>query len=316
MLRMLNLIRNENMKTFRRISTLVMIGVLIMFVGGIALKTKVESYTEEKGDWKAGLLEENKAYKGIQSQPGIAKSLKDQYEKMIRLNDYRIEHDIPPLESGSLWGFVDSQKNTVVIISLFIIIIGGSAVANEFSSGTIKLLLIRPNMRWKVLLSKYLSTMFSALLMLITLFVSSFLIGSVFFGFQGISQPYLAYSNGVVRETNMVLSLLGRYGFSCVDMLMMVTFSFMISTVFRSNALAIGLSVFLMLVGNSVVGILSRYDWVKYILFANTDLSQYTDGVPMVKGMTMTFSIIVLAVYFVVFNLISWTTFIKRDVAA
>jgi ABC-2 type transport system permease protein len=62
--------------------------------------------------------------------------------------------------------------------------------------------------------------------------------------------------------------------------------------------------------------LISRYSWSKYYLFTNTDLSQYLTDSPIVKGMTLQFSIIVLIVYFIVFNLLSWSIFQKRDVAA
>jgi ABC-2 type transport system permease protein len=80
--------------------------------------------------------------------------------------------------------------------------------------------------------------------------------------------------------------------------------------------MAIGIGVFLLTVGNVITMLLSRYNWSKYILFANTDLNQYIDGKPIVDGMTMTFSIIVLIVYFVIFNVISYVGFTKRDIVA
>ncbi len=61
---------------------------------------------------------------------------------------------------------------------------------------------------------------------------------------------------------------------------------------------------------------LSRFNWSKYILFANTDLTQYSTGKPLVEGMTIEFSIIVLIVYFVIFNVISYIGFTKRDIVA
>jgi len=245
----------------------------------------------------------------------LAKSIKDQNEKQIKLNEYRIQNDIPPVSQKSLWGFVSASKGSISLIALFVIIIGAGTVALEFSSGTIKLLLIRPVKRWKILLSKYIATLLSALGMLILLFVVSFILGGIVFSFEGVTQPYLAYTNGVVQETNIIVQTLVHYGLACAEMLMMVTFAFMVSAVFRNNALAIGLSLFLLYTGNVLVMIFSKYAWVKYILFANTNLSQYIDGVPVTEGMTMGFSLAVLAVYFVIFNLISWITFIKRDIA-
>ena len=114
----------------------------------------------------------------------------------------------------------------------------------------------------------------------------------------------------------MLLHIFTTYAYACVKSLMMVTFAFMISTVFRNNSLAVGISLFLMFTGGLLVTLLSKYTWVKYVLFANTDLTVYTDGIPVVKGMTYNFSLLVLAAYFIIFNVISWLVFNKRDVAA
>ena len=59
-----------------------------------------------------------------------------------------------------------------------------------------------------------------------------------------------------------------------------------------------------------------KFEWAKYILFANTDLTVYFDGTPLVASMTLTFSIVILLVYFAIFHLLSFLVFAKRDVAA
>jgi ABC-2 type transport system permease protein len=59
--------------------------------------------------------------------------------------------------------------------------------------------------------------------------------------------------------------------------------------------------------------------WVKYVLFMHLNLTSYIGGG---KGpipnhpTTLGFSLAVLAGYFILFNLISWTVFKKRDIAA
>jgi len=164
-------------------------------------------------------------------------------------------------------------------------------------------------------LSKYISVLVFALVGLLTLFAASFLIGGIFYRFSGVNQPFLAYTNGAVYEVNMMWHIFTTYGYGCVSLLMMVTFAFTISTVSRNNSLAVGVSLFLMFSGNILVSILSKYSWVKYVLFANTGLTQYTNGTPVVSGMTMSFSLMVLAAYFVIFNAISWIVFSKSDIA-
>ena len=119
-----------------------------------------------------------------------------------------------------------------------------------------------------------------------------------------------------MAETSMAIHYIVEYALASVNLLMMVTFAFMLSSVFRSSSLAIGLAIFLMFTGSQLTYILSQYDWVKYILFANTDLSVYFDGSPIIESMTLGFSLMTLLVYFIVFLLLSWLLFTKRDVAA
>ena len=321
MRRMLNLIQNENMKIFRHVSTYIMLGLLIIIVIATAgLQTKLSPQPASTTDWKTQLTQQNtelqKSITQVQTQGVAVEQSLATFEKIIKTNNYRIEHNLPPDQGKALWGFVTQLAGTISIVSLFTIIIAAGIVAGEFNSGTIKLLLIRPLKRWKVLLSKYLAVLLFALDALIILFLASFLVGGIVCGFSGASQPYLGFANGNVTEVNMLWHIFTTYAYACVNLLMMVTFAFMISTVFRNNSLAVGISLFLMFTGNALVGFLGQYNWVKYILFANTNLMVYSDGAPVVKGMTMTFSLLVLAAYFIAFNVISWLVFNKRDVVA
>ena len=319
------------MKLLHQISTYLMFVLLIasIIAAGFIFKYNGQTSSTDK-NWQAQLTQQNKdlekvlikqnqndALQKILSQtPTGGVQIKDTIEKNIKMNNYRIESNLPPIEGRTLWGLVTQTTGLISLVSLLSIIISASIVAGEFTTGTIKLLLIRPLKRWKVLLSKYITVLCFAFGGLITLFMASFLMGGIFYSFSGTTQPYLDYIKGNVIEINMVGHIATTYAYACVNLLMMVTFAFMISTVFRNNSLAVGISLFLMFTGNALVGFLSKYSWVKYVLFANTNLMVYTDGAPVVKGMTMTFSLLILAAYFIIFNVISWLVFNKRDVAA
>jgi ABC-2 type transport system permease protein len=314
---MVNLVRNENMKLFHSISTKVMMGILVLVIVAAALIIKFTGTQTPDSDWKAELTIQNQEIAKSMEQPGMPQMAKDSLTKEIQTNEYRLKNDIPPIKDKSLWGFVEGSASSLVsLIALFTIIMGGRIVANEFSDGTIKLLLIRPSKRWKILVAKYISVMGYTLLMLLLLLITSFLVGGIFFSFEGASLPFLTNSNGTITEVNMVAHILQICGLDSINLVMMVTLAFMISTIARNSGMAIGVGVFLLTVGNVITMLLSRYNWSKFILFANTDLSQYIDGKPIVEGMTMTFSISVLIVYFVIFNVISYVGFTKRDIVA
>ena len=310
------LVHNENIKIYKRMGTWVMIGILILVVALVGIFTKFVLDPGSNADWKAQLSAENaQLTESLESAP-MLEAQKRLLKERIALNEYRIEHDVEPIKRDSLWGYMVDATTFTGIAALFTIVIAAGMVASEFSWGTVKLLLIRPVSRTKIVLANYASNLLFALLMLLLLFSTSFLFGILFFGFGGAETPYLSYSNGRVIEQNMVTHIIELFGFRSIDLIMMVTLAFMISTVFRSSSLAIGISLFLMFTGPQLVQLLSQYDWAKYILFANTDLQQYTTGTPLVEGMTMTFSIVMLLIYFALFAFLSLYIFKKRDVAA
>lgn len=310
------LIQNENMKIYRRIGTIVMIGLLLLAViaTGIIQKYVIKENTT---DWRVATQAEITNFKNnLEKNPNLPTAIQRLYEKQIQINEYRIKHNIPPIENNTIPGFMNTTANLVSVITLFTVIVAAGSVATEFSWGTIKLLLIRPVTRSKILLAKYLSSIIFALLLLSILFLSSLLVGGILFGLENADVPYLAYVNGHVEEVNLVTHILTLYGYSGIELIMMATFAFMISAVFRSSSLAIGLTIFLLFTGVQIVQLLSKYSWAKFILFANTNLAVYQDGVPMVEGMTLTFSIGMLILYYLVFIILAWGIFNKRDITA
>lgn len=314
---MLNLIQNEWMKIFRRAGTYVMIAILILIVSvtGIFMKAQDNSANTD-ANWKQVLQQENEALKRqLESSP--IKTEQEYYKKQIAINEYRIEHNLPLREKYNVWSFVKDSSELILLAGLFTIIVSAGIVASEFTWGTVKLLLIRPINRSKILLSKYLTILVFAIFMLGILFVFSAVLGAILFGMPERAIPYLNYLNGKVVEQSMVVHLLIYYGLSSIEMIMLTTMAFMISSVFRNSSLAIGLSLFLMFTGGQFTALLSmKFSWAKYILFANTDLMQYVEGFPLLEGMTLPFSIIMLLIYYFIFLFLAFYVFKKRDVAA
>lgn len=319
---MLGLIQNEWMKIFRRPGTYVMIGLLLIMttVAGAFIKYQESGGTvPDNTEWKRGLQTQNESYQKQLEEMGetVPRDMKEQYQREIALNEYRIQHDISPNEEYSVWGFVSDTSQLIEFAGLFTIIIAGGIVASEFSWGTIKLLLIRPIKRVKILGAKYITVIMFGLMLLAVLFGYSALLGGLLFGFPEKVIPYLYYYNGTVGEQSMGLHLIAYYGLKSINMLMLATMAFMISAVFRNSSLAIGLSLFLMFMGGQVTRLIAmKYDWAKYSLFANTDLLQYFEGVPMIQGMTLGFSIMIILVYFLLFQVLAFYVFNKRDVSA
>ncbi|MDB4866897.1 MAG: transporter permease [Cohnella sp.] len=218
--------------------------------------------------------------------------------------------------ASSNWSVMTFESTiTFILVTVFTVVISADSVAGEFTWGTVKLLLIRPWSRSSILLSKYLSLLLFGLFFSAVTFVVTFAVNVLFFGYNGSPSDL-----GPLWTTDPWSYIALYYLYQFISLVMVVTFSFMLSSAFRSGGLSIGLSIFLLLSGSIISGILAVTDkpWVKYVLFPHLSLTSYLDGNSPIPGhpTTLGFSLSVLAVYFILFNLVSWTVFRKRDITA
>ncbi|UOQ91659.1 ABC transporter permease [Halobacillus shinanisalinarum] len=311
----IQLVKNEQMKTYSQVATWIMYIVLAVFIIGFGVFMKIDQSMTDGNqaagdDWKQELQAENEQ---LQKQMEEQEFAAPYNEQTMAMNEYRIENDIKP-GGYDVWDFVQDNRTNISIISLLTIIVAAGMIANEFKWGSIKLLLIRPISRTKILASKYVSVLIFAITMLLFLYVLSFLVGSVLFGFESLTAPYLYWQSEEVHQAPIFQLTISQYGLSSVNLLMMATFAFMVSAIFRNSSLAIGVAIFLMMSGNAIVGFFSGKEWAKFILFANTNLNQFFTGTPVISDLTLGFSVTVLIVYLILFLGLSWFFFSKRDV--
>jgi ABC-2 type transport system permease protein len=316
----LSLLTNEWIKIFSRVRTWIFIALPILIIIGVAVYDKVATDADVNENWKQELIQTTEDDKKALAE---AKKNEDDafyiemLESNIKQNEYAIENDISPYEKTT-WKFMKEMAPISSLIGLFVIVVASDIVSSEFSKGTIKMLLIRPYSRWKILLSKFLATLGFAFVMWLVVIATTWLVGGLAYGFGGIDQTYLVV-NGTeeVRERTVVEYVFANIGVEFIELTALVALSFMISTLFMSNSVAIGVAMFTMFAGNTIVMLLANKDWIIYTLFANMDLSTLIDGQnQLIKDLTLPFSISMLAIYTALMLAITFTVFQKRDVKA
>jgi ABC-2 type transport system permease protein len=311
---LINLIRNEHLKIYARSRTWILWAVLVIAIAAIAWITW--SGQSHVTAWRPQLQTSIQGLVTILAHPKNLPSLTiHQLREQLLIDRYDLKHNLDPNRDDA-WKFMTTAFNLDVLAMAFILVIAGDIVASEFASGTIKMLLTQTATRTKILVAKYGATLLFGLATTVVLFLFSLGIGVLVFGAAGHSAPTV-YTNtaGQVSQMSVLSYLLMNYGFFLINMVVTATIAFMLSTIFRSSALSITVAILVFLVGNTLVKALSQYHWMKYVLFANTNLTQYVAGGPTIKGMTLGFSITMLVVYFVVMLGLSWWTFVKRDVS-
>ena len=294
---------------------MVIVMVLVVFSGIGLTKWMSSTSTEDNaGSWQETTQAELDGINLLLKEPDLSETQVDYYEGQIAIAEHRLENDIAPLESDSMQQQVLDTHMMLSLVTLFTVIVAAGIVASEFSQGTIKMLLTRPVQRWKILTSKYITVLLFAVLLSIITLLSTALAGLLFLGIGDGS--LLTWNGAEVAEAAFWLEAIKLAALKFSSIWMISTFAFMLGTVFRSSSLAIGLSIFLMFTGVQAVFFLQNYEIVKYYLFTHTDLTQFYTGNFMIPGITMSMSILVLAVYFLVFMVISYWTFGKRDITA
>ncbi|WP_291299878.1 hypothetical protein [Desulfosporosinus sp. BICA1-9] len=132
--RMFKLIKNEVKKIFSQKSTPIMLALLVVavLIGGFILKANTPTATN---DWKIQLTQSNQT---LQTQITLPQTgpgqTKEEMQQEIDTNTYRIDHDLPPIEGRTLWGFVIPVSALISLVSLLTIIVGAGSIAGEFSN--------------------------------------------------------------------------------------------------------------------------------------------------------------------------------------
>ena len=252
----------------------------------------------------------------------------------VLIDEYRLTHDMPtnPADSfasdslqvlglnlsgntGRFWNVMSGSTSLISVVSLFVIIIAGSIVSSEFSSGSIKFLLISPVKRWKLLLSKYLTILLAIPVMLAVLFLFSFF-PALLFGARDAFLPALTVEDGVLLKVSPYLLLLRDYALATLEVVLMSTLAFALSSLLRSSALAIGVSIFLDMAGELFVSLLALFgaDWGRYLLFANLDFPAIASGNSLFPHQSLALAIVIVVCHMAVFLWTAWDAFTKRDV--
>ena len=249
--------------------------------------------------------DEKKAYN---STLEIRESSKYMIENKVDLNKMNL--------NKNLEYFFDNYGIFAIAI---IIMIAGTIMSEEFNKGTIKLLLVKPYSRTKILLSKFITVMLMVIFVVLIMGIMQLLVGGVVFGFDSLSEPVVAYNfnTNSLQEINVFVYFLTQFLAQLPIFILLATLAFALGTIFTNSALAITISLLGYIAANIINQLAMSYNikFLEYFVTMNWDLSQYLFGnLPNMEGMTMSFSIITCIVYFLIMVIPTWIIFKKKNI--
>lgn len=248
---------------------------------------------------------------------------KQQYQNELRranLYRYDIENNTKTQESQSARGILMQVFNNYeIFIILIIVMVAGVMISEEFNKGTIKLLLVRPYSRNKMLLSKLITSIL--MIFIATLFVIGVqsIVGGFVFGFDSMTLPIIEYSfeTNQIITMNMVAYLGIMFLCKLPIYILITTLAFALSTLTTNSPLAIAVPL-LGYMGSNMINMLGqelKLKWITLFVTPNWDLSQYLfGGLPIFENMNLWFSILVCAIYFIIMLIPTFLVFRKRNI--
>lgn len=237
----------------------------------------------------------------------------------ILQNKYALENNQDINNESTLRGvLMNFTSEFGLFILIFVILISGSIVSEEFNKGTIKSLLTKPFKRSTILTSKYLVIIMLLPLIILGMFIINLMIGGLFFGFSSLDIPVVIYDsvkeiliteNIFLYNLKLILSILPMY-------LVLETLCFGISTVMASTSSAVTLTFLFYLVGNIVPNLYKVYKIkaLKAFVSLHWDFSYLVNLESNPYGIQTLMSLGIVLIYLVVILCITYAYFIKKDV--
>lgn len=243
----------------------------------------------------------------------------DSVRKTHYENKYILEEKIDTNDSDTLRSVIMNffiEYSFLIIV--FIIMIAGAIVSDEFSKGTIKSLLIVPHDRSKILLSKYIAVMISLVLFITFLFVAQLLVGGIILGFSSLNIPAVVYN---LTDKNIeVLNIFSYFLFNLVanlpQIILLATLAFAVSVILNSTAAAITITFCGMIAADMINGIAYSYNikLLNYFVTTNWDFTTYLFGGTSIYGVTLGHSILICLTYLVIMLVITFMVFKNKDI--
>ncbi len=214
------------------------------------------------------------------------------------------------------WESFAASSEFIIVVGVLVIIIAGLIVAGEFSSGTIKFLLVSPVKRWKIVMAKYVTVLSLAVVFTLVMYLASAAASLAVFGTYGFDDSVVLVKDGVAWGVSPFLKVFGYYGWAFVEVVVVATMAFCLSSLMRSTAVSIGVGLFAYLSGTALVELLSNLglDFGRYILFANLDLPAVMANTSIFPNQTLIEAIVIIVAHMAVFIWTAWDGFVRREI--
>jgi ABC-2 type transport system permease protein len=245
---------------------------------------------------------------------GMSNEMRESYLNTLKIDKYLLEHGIAPYKTHSITNYLLSLNNLFALVVMLSVIVVSKIITDEYKYSTLNILITVPCKRYKILLSKILAMITICISIILSLYLMSIIVGALFFDAGELSSVVVTYSNNVLHVRSVIIESLLNNFYNVFTLIGCASLTLMLSIVLKSGIISTCAGICVYLLGSRLTIALKELPWIKYTLFANMQFQMYVSGVDLFDGVTPTFSIVVLMLYSLLFLMISFIVFEKRNV--
>ena len=207
-----------------------------------------------------------------------------------------------------------------LFILIAVLIVAGTIMSEEFNKGTIKLLLVRPYNRTKILAAKFIACLIILVVTIVAITLMQTIIGGITYGFGDYTSQVVVYNfdTSSVQNVGLLQYVLLTIVCKLPMFILLMTLAFALSTLFNNSPLAIAIPL-LGTMGAELINQFAYYyekaRFLMYFVTPNWDLTIFLYGnLPRLESLSLPFSIVICIIYFVIMIAASLLMFKKRDI--
>lgn len=233
--------------------------------------------------------------------------------------------------------YPDSARNTIFsavadnasTVLLLCIILAATIVANEHMTGTVRLLLIRPRARWKILLSKLLAVVIYGLGTFAAASVLSVIMALILNGSGDMLVPMLVYRHGTVKEVAPVIYILVKTLINSLPNLLIMSLAFFLSVAVKKVVFSVAIPMMVTMFGSIASSLtmlfFTRVPVLEWTLLPYFVIDSYTTdvvtrtsdyfGMDFVSmGFELEIGVILFLIHIAIFTALSFIVFRRQQI--
>ncbi|WP_028777305.1 ABC transporter permease subunit [Shimazuella kribbensis] len=256
--------------------------------------------------------------------------------------EYRLKHKVEPLPSWWNSSYFRTEQIiaqlSVLFLPMLVVILVADIVSGETTNGTIKLLLVRPISRLKILLGKWLVSLTATAVLVIGFYGFLFLINLGFYGHQGAFAPRAINVTYIFKSISMdnlgtprmaaILNLnhvtliphwqyiLTGFFLLMISLMVVATITFLCSTLFRSSMISTSVAFAVIIICQLVQWMFPIGKWIGWLFTVHLNLLSNWSGElshDLQTNLTLPIGILVLSIWLVISIVVAAVYFNRKD---